>query len=206
MTLLSLTLIACTGTGTDTTTDDSGTAGVGCDAYLACAAETIPDQVDLLQQTYGDGGACWTQGAEAAQACEEACESALLASSFAYPEVDACEPVGGWVPEDGCPFLDGGYTITLADAGGDCFPSGFLDETFAATLSCTDQDFGEFDFFIEDMFGAPLACATSGFGFSCDDPSLQLAGTFARTQDAASGTMVIDGTDCDSGATWTLSR
>jgi len=39
---------------------------------------------------------------------------------------------------------------------------------------------------------------------ACDDPSLALDGPFSHTGKTATGTLVIDGTDCDAGATWEI--
>ncbi len=200
---LLLALTACPG---DDTSRTSGDDHPSCDAYLACVEAAFPDQSGAEEAAYGPDGVCWGQGEDYDLLCEEACETALLAASHAYKDIDACEPGGGWVPEDGCPFEEGWWTLDLSDAGGDCFPDGLLDETLDAELACEDAVAGDFTLLIGSLFADPLPCTTRTYDFDCPDPSLELSGTFSHTEVSATGVMVIDGTDCESGATFVLER
>jgi ABC-type phosphate transport system substrate-binding protein len=65
-----------------------------CATYLACLAKVAPDEVGVLEASYGQSGTCWAQGAQTVADCTEACKNDLAAQSDAYPDEAACKGSG----------------------------------------------------------------------------------------------------------------
>jgi hypothetical protein len=67
-----------------------------CEVFINCQAEldaiNNTTVTEGLMDTYGPNGSCWTTTPEAAQACSDACDTALESNGTAYPEVAECNP------------------------------------------------------------------------------------------------------------------
>jgi len=65
-----------------------------CATYIACQTAVDEDQgttvADSLDDSYGEGGTCWSSTAEVAQGCTDACVTATEANATAYPDLADC--------------------------------------------------------------------------------------------------------------------
>ena len=62
-----------------------GRASEACLTYVACYYRT-GGTVGALDSTYGNGGTCWTTGAQTAAACTSACSSAVSSLRSSFPD------------------------------------------------------------------------------------------------------------------------
>jgi hypothetical protein len=91
-------------TPADASDGTSSTDGAGlsptaaCEAYLACAAATVPTELGPLLDAYGPEGSCWQSTVDVAVQCDMACIAGLSQLLEAYPEESACG--GGPTPVD----------------------------------------------------------------------------------------------------------
>jgi hypothetical protein len=79
----------------DSTTGTTASIGglsptVACDAYLACAAATIPTELGPLLGTYGPDGTCWQSTPDVAEQCDSACEVGRMQLHDSFPDEAAC--------------------------------------------------------------------------------------------------------------------
>ncbi len=136
LTVLGLSILACTGATEDTadeekdpfendgdTNDTHDTEGESfeqtdnCEDYLDCVAAVSPDEYDDAADRYGADGSCWDDDADEAEACDEACDDLLNALGDDYPDEEAC---GGRPDDTGNPDDTGKDTgDTDTDTGGD---------------------------------------------------------------------------------------
>lgn len=67
-----------------------------CAQYLECQRAIDSEQgtssAEGVEASYGEAGTCWTDSAEHAQNCTEACVAALDARASSYPDIDSCQP------------------------------------------------------------------------------------------------------------------
>jgi hypothetical protein len=56
---------------------DAGTQAPVCAKYLECLDAQSAGSAESLQSSYGPSGTCWSTSTAAAQACTEACTTAL---------------------------------------------------------------------------------------------------------------------------------
>ncbi len=194
LTLLGLSILACTGAaedtaeeekdpfdndggGNDTNNDDdeSFSQTDNCEDYLDCVAAVSPDEYDDAADRYGADGSCWDDAAEEAEACDEACEDLLNALGDDYPDEEACggQPDDTGNPDDTGKDTGGGDTGT--DTGGDTDTdtgSGStgcpLDEgDWDMTLDVTLDDCGMADF-VSDLVGTVTCTNESRGEFTID--------------------------------------
>jgi hypothetical protein len=107
------------GTSAGTTATTASTDGLSptaaCDAYLACAAATIPSELGPLLETYGPDGTCWQSTQEVADQCDMACEVGLMQLQDGFPDEPAC---GGTTTSTGDTSGGGSTCAETADDTG----------------------------------------------------------------------------------------
>lgn len=181
--LLGLSSLACAGIlegkdeEGDTAADAIPVADV-CQDYIDCTGATSPETLGTVADTYGEGGSCW-ESASMAETCEEACASAMEDLAEQYPEEPACG--GQATPLDGCPFLDGTWSISTELYSDSC---GFeFEGDYAHTVVCTDEGAGTFH--LEGDLFTSLDCVTDegARSFVCEYSSRQEALTLEATFD-----------------------
>lgn len=71
-----------------------------CEAYLACAAATVPSELGALLDAYGPEGSCWQSTQDVADQCDMACEVGLGQLQETYSDESACGGSGDTTPAD----------------------------------------------------------------------------------------------------------
>ena len=77
--IAALSLVACGGQSAE------------CKKYIECANALSAGSGDALNSTYGTSGTCWTTSAATAQACTDACKSALATAKSGTNPPSACQ-------------------------------------------------------------------------------------------------------------------
>jgi hypothetical protein len=73
------------------TTNDAATgtgSSAACDAYIACVADTTPQELAGILAAYGKDGSCWKQGDTSL--CDGACRTGTIAQHKLYPNAASC--------------------------------------------------------------------------------------------------------------------
>jgi|GEM_PF-1413018 len=127
-----------------TTRSGSGHNGEGCEAYLACLAETDPDEFESELELYGTEGSCFNGSNE--DSCNAACTQKL---EDIESEIEACnpppDPDSTPVPESGvvdCADFESGPTVGPGEAGPTGFPLTFCNPSSSgegAYKCCSDD-------------------------------------------------------------------
>ncbi|MEZ4453384.1 MAG: hypothetical protein R3B09_28225 [Nannocystaceae bacterium] len=62
-----------------------------CQRYIECVAVTSPADLPQIQEGFGAGGPCWTQGPQEAENCAQACRVGLQQAHEDYPDEPKCD-------------------------------------------------------------------------------------------------------------------
>ncbi|MCB9764372.1 MAG: hypothetical protein H6739_31655 [Alphaproteobacteria bacterium] len=156
-------LLACAGLR-DKDAVDSGPLPVteACADYVDCAAAVEPATLGTLLESYGEGGTCWTSGADVAETCDGACVVGLEQLAELYPLEEACV---GELPV--CEEVEGDWEITLHREQTDCDDPEDPEITSAAEIQCVDRARGRFDIEFERLTASPSECTATGSDFVC---------------------------------------
>jgi hypothetical protein len=114
--------------------DDAGIPpSDACAQYIDCLTATAPEAVGPMLESYGEGGTCWENEANA-EACDAACAEALADYHAAFPDEEACDD--GTVP----PITVEGGDWLFEAADTDCRGDGDLAATRYEAELQTDGD------------------------------------------------------------------
>lgn len=192
-------LLACGGLGNkdDEVEDTAGGDGLpvtqACQDYLDCVAAVDAATLGTLLTSYGEGGTCWTTGQDAADVCDQACQTGLDQLHDQNPTEAACGDV------EICTVIEGEWEVVITRTGGDCeFPWEQLDSP--GELTCTDASAGTFEAEFYTLFPTVFDCAAVGSDFTCETEyqgvTMVIDGHF-DTFEEASGGWTLSSAQCE---------
>lgn len=179
--LIAAASLACAG-GKDEEDDDTGSIAQdpACAAYLECLTAVAPEAVGEALETYGEGGTCWTT-TSTAEACAEACGSALDTVAEAYPDEPACGGASGADGLDGTHWIftaeevdnTCGYDWGVVEVEGDVEATG--GDGFELVGTVIAHDLAESR---EAIFDTTLSCTLTDRSFTCDPVEIEAIGAY----------------------------
>lgn len=110
-----------------------------CLRYLTCMKEVDSDNAYLYEETYGEGGECWSQGSVEALACTQTCQAGMEVASVKHPTTQQCwegatpdmflifgeSEDWKWTPQEECSQLSNVRTSFWANTSGADFSMTF---------------------------------------------------------------------------------
>jgi hypothetical protein len=121
-----------------------------CLRFINCIGALVPDQLEMVEDQFGEGGSCWCGGEEMAQDCYATCvtqldtaimnnptESACHENVCSLDELDAAQPYGP-ITNGSCPDWSGQPQMPMNSPFG--IPGGFCSPKCSGlAMSCPEH-------------------------------------------------------------------
>jgi hypothetical protein len=200
-----VTWFAVAGCGADDSANDTdatptGTDRSACEAYIDCVAEVEPANAGQAVDDYGAESSCWTN-ADQAEACREACASAMAELHLAAPSSEACDD-GSSVPSNQV-FLIESWRLNVVTSDAEyCayMVAGMDPDYWVATFAANETT--QFPAQLRAEYvgaGFDLACTNDGLNVHCASTdttgggmSATFEGAMAESRQSLTGTVSVE--------------